>query len=204
MRGGLTLLVASCALALITFGCGGGESSPSTVAERPATTTAPARRQPQARDISQVDTKHGLAPNPWKEPRQSRLRKHPGYQLDHVVVREIKKGRGPRVRPNDIVLVDYIGADYRKRILFYDGWGAPPNGTAGVILAPEERWRGLVIGMTGMQPGGRRRILSPPRLSGTQGGHLEYNTVLLWDVVLRKILARGCSNSGTNCRSIAP
>jgi hypothetical protein len=199
VRGGLTALVAGFALALLTVGCGGGES---TVAERPATTAAPVEAPPPERGISQVETRRGLAPNPLRQP--ARVRRHPGFHVDRVVVRELKKGRGPRVRPHDIVLVDYIEADYRKGIIYNDGWGAPPLGTAGVILAPIQRWRGLVIGMKGMQPGGHRRILVPPRLAGIEPGHMEYGTVVLWDVVLRKILARGCSNEGQDCRSIAP
>ncbi|HEX7291269.1 MAG TPA: hypothetical protein VF250_09100 [Conexibacter sp.] len=204
MRGGLTTFVAGCALALFMVGCGGGESAPGTVAERPApTTTAPARRAPQERGLMQSDWVHRLAPNPWHKPTDETIGRHPGFQLDHVVVRELRKGTGPGVRPHDIVLIDYIEGDYRRGRIYNAAWGKPPNGTAGVILQPAERWRGLVIGMTGMRKGARRQILVPPRLAGTQPEHAEYHIVVLWDVVLRKILARGCTNDGVYCRSVA-
>jgi len=119
-------------------------------------------------------------------------------------VRDLKKGHGPAARVHDYVFMDYIEADYRRASKFYRSWGGPPYATAGVILAPAERWRGMVIGMKGMRPGGRRRILVPPRLAGIEPRHADYGTVIYWEVVLRKILARGCTNDGGRCRSVAP
>lgn len=158
MRGGLALLVACCALAALLAGCGGGQTSSHTEEAPPvaATTTQPAEDAPP-----RLDTVHGLAPNPLKEPAGWRLHPHPHAQLDHVVVRDLKKGHGPAARVHDYVFMDYIEADYRRGFKFYRSWGGPPYGTAGVILAPWERWRGMVIGMKGMRPGGHRRILVP-------------------------------------------
>jgi hypothetical protein len=201
VRGGLALLAASCALAALLAGCGGDQTSSHTVEAPPvaATTTQPAT----TREL-RLDTVHGLAPNPLKEPAGWRLRPHPHAQVADVVVRDLKKGRGPAARPHDYVYMDYIEADYRRGFKFYRSWGGPPYGTAGVILVPAERWRGMVIGMKGMRPGGHREILVPPRLAGIEPRHAEYGTVVYWDVVLRKILARGCNDAGTRCRSIAP
>jgi hypothetical protein len=181
-------------------GCGNESSTPDDA--RPVATSTQTQTPEPAEP--QLDTVHGLAPNPWKEPAGWRLRPHPHAQLDRVVVRDLKKGHGPAVRRHDYVFIDFIEADYRRAYKFNRSWGGGPYATAGVILTPAERWRGMVIGMRGMRPGGRRRILVPPRLAGIEPRHAEYGTVVYWDVVLRKILARGCAASGSPCRSIAP
>jgi len=137
-------------------------------------------------------------PLKWRQPT---VRPHPGYHVDHVVVRDIAKGRGPAVGHHDYVLMDYVEGDYRKGLIFYDAWNEP-GPVAGVILIRKERWRGLTIGMQGMRVGGRRQIIVPPRLGGIEGpGHMEYNAYLIFDVALRGIYARGCPDSGPPCRS---
>lgn len=190
MRGGLTSLAACLTLAALVSGCGGGASSrspPDTSASTPATTAStPAPPRPK------------LAPLRWRQPT---VKPHPGYHVDRVAVREIARGTGPKVGIHDYVLMDYVEGDYRKGTVFYDAWDEP-GPPAGVILARKERWRGLVIGMEGMRVGGRRRIVVPPRLGGTEGpGHLEYHAYLVFDVALRGIYARGCADDGEPCRS---
>ncbi len=118
-----------------------------------------------------------------------------------MVIREIKKGTGSAVWPHDYVLMSYIEGDYRTGEVFYDEWG-PPGPTAGVILVRRGRWRGLTIGMRGMRVGGRRQIVVPPRLGGTDGaGHADWRNYLIFDVALRGIYARGCDDNGQHCRS---
>jgi FKBP-type peptidyl-prolyl cis-trans isomerase len=126
---------------------------------------------------------------------------HPGYSVGHVVVRDIARGTGPRVGIHDYVLMDYVEGNYRMGGIFYDAWDeAGP--IAGVILAPRERWRGLTIGMEGMRVGGRRQIVVPPRLAGTDGpGHADWKRYLVFDVALRGIYARGCADDGEPCTS---
>jgi len=156
------------------------------------------------RSPPRFDIVHGLAPNPWREPAASSLRPHPHFRLDHVIVREIKKGRGPAVRVHDNVLLDFIEADYGRGTEFYESWSDGQHGASGVILNPSGSVRGLIAGIRGMRPGGRRKILAPPRLGGTWTGHADFGNVIYWDVVLRKIFARNCSPDGQHCRWIAP
>ena len=181
--------------ALATFvGCGGGESSRSpedaaaTSAATAPATTATTPEPPRLR----------VVPLRWRQPT---VEPHPGYSVDRVVVRDIKKGTGPAVWPHDYVLMDYIEGNYRTGRVFYDAWDEP-GPVAGVILARRERWRGFTIGMRGMRVGGRRQIIVPPRLGGIEGpGHAEYRAYLIFDVALRGIYARGCDDGGGNCRS---
>jgi hypothetical protein len=211
-------MAACLALATLTgAGCGGGESSkPPPSASANAPTTAPAQtqtqtqiqKQPQTQPVyaePRFDTEHGLAPNPWPEPAHWRLRPHPHYHVDRVVVREIKKGRGPAVRGHDMVFIDYIEADYARALKFNRAWrrgGQYP--TVSMVLAPTGSRRGLLAGMKGMRPGGRRQIVAPPRLGGTFTNHPDWHNFVYWDVVLRKILARECSADGRRCRFMAP
>lgn len=192
MRGGLATLAACLALAGLTIGCGGGESSrPSpdapargTATSASATTSAPARSR--------------LAPLRWRQPA---FKPHPGYRVDRVVVRDIARGSGPTVGVHDYVLMDYVEGDYRKGNVFYDAWDEP-GPVAGVILAPTDRYRGLAIGIRGMRVGGRRQVIVPPRLSGIDGtGHDDWRRFLIFDVALRGIYARGCADDGEPCRS---
>lgn len=201
------MLAVGCALAALMIGCGGGESSPSADTSHtppPARTQVQTQTQTTASTVEEpptLDTVHHVAPNPLKQPRG--VSPHRGFRLDHLVVRDLVKGHGPAARPHDYVYMDYIEADYRRGLEIYRAWGHGQFGTAGVILAPRERWRGMVKGVTGMRVGGHRRILVPPKLAGIEPGHMEYGTVVYWDVVLRKILARGCSDDGRRCRSVA-
>ena len=121
-----------------------------------------------------------------------------------MLVREIKRGRGPAVRAHDMVFIDYIEGNYRTGNGFNRSWAGGQYATTGAILTPRGSARGLLAGMKGMRPGARRQIVAPPRLGGLEQGHADYHVFIYWDVVLRKILARGCSADGKHCRSITP
>jgi hypothetical protein len=184
------------ALAALTTGCGGGESSraPSAAAADTAT-TEPATTATTA--TTPAPPRLRLVPLKWRQPT---VKPHPGYNVDRVVVRDIAKGTGPKVGVHDYVLMDYVQGDWARGRTIYDAWNEP-GPVAGVILAPIERWRGLVIGMRGMRVGGRRQIVVPPRLGGELSGHAETDTYLVWEVALRGIYARGCADDGEPCRS---
>jgi peptidylprolyl isomerase len=205
VKGGRWLVIACCALAMPLAGCGGESPPAARVAPTAATTPRPAPPALTAR--SPLGPKGGLeyisAPNPWKEPRDPRIRPHPGAQVERVIVHDVKRGTGPAVHPHDYVLVDYIEANYVTGEPFNIAWGGEPGPTAGVILTRVERWRGFVIGMTGMRVGGRRTIIVPRHLSGTETGHGEFRRIMYWDVVLRGLIARGCAPGGPPCRSLA-
>lgn len=214
MRGERSLsVVACCALAILIAGCGGGEESVQigTASQGAATApqTEPAQTQPKrARwDVNDpnidVHTGRRLAPNPWREPTQESIKPHPHAHVTHLIVRDIKQGRGrARVRPNDYVFMDFIVATYKTGRMFNRAWKHnKPYGTAGTILAWPDL-HGLVTGMRGMRAGGRRQIIVPARLSGgIEIDHPDYHRTTYWDVVLRGFYARGCARDGEPCRS---
>jgi len=206
VMGGRRSCIARCALTVTLAGCGSG-ASPSSHADRrappqTAAQTVATTPQPKPDPRSALDRNGRVvrfAPNRWRKPRKASIRPHPGFGTKRVLIHDVKRGRGPAVRPHDYVFVDFIEANYVTGETFNGTWRQNPLG--GVILATEERLRGLVIGMRGMRPGGRRTIIVPRNLSGIEPDHAEYRKIVYWDVVLRGYYARGCNPSAERCRS---
>lgn len=140
-----------------------------------------------------------LAPNRWQEPRPASIGPHPGFRTRRVVVDDVKVGSGRPVRPGDWVFADSVEVDYVAGAELNRSWRQSPIG--GQVLTPVERMRGLTIGMTGMRPGGRRTIIVPRNLSGTEPLHAYYRKIIYWDVVLRGYFAHGCDTTDGHCRS---
>ncbi len=188
------MLIVCCTLAAPLAGCG-SEPSPhpetATTAQTQPVTAAPRPRRPHFNGR--------LLPNPWKRPPRSSIRPHKGFQTARVIVHDVKRGHGSPIRVNDHVYMDFIEANYVTGSEFDWTWRQNPPG--GKILTPvDKRLRGLVIGMKGMRPGGRRRIIVPRNLTGIETDHAEFHKIIYWDVVLRGYFARGCRPEGESCR----
>lgn len=185
MIGGRSLLVASCTLAVLLAGCGGAS-------HRDASTEAAATVAQAERETEAPPPPPKLAPNPWRKP--GNLPPHPDAKVTRVIVRDLKKGSGPAVRPGDTVKVDYIEATYATGHRFMEAWGSRgPFSTSEVQLTPDVVMQGLIVGMRGMRPGGRRHILVPKRLSDVNDpdrAAYSYKKIVYYDVVLRAITAR--------------
>jgi len=157
-------------------GCGDSAPAPTTRASEARAT--PTRTQPSRRTA--------YAPNPWKEPPAPPP--HPGARIDRVIVHDVKLGRGLAVRPWDSVEADYIEANYTTGRKFLWGWGRGRSGD--FVLTPYVSMRGLIRGMTGMRPGGRRTIIVPRPLSDVNDPDrrgTSYRQIVYFDVVLRRI-----------------
>ncbi len=110
-----------------------------------------------------------------------------------MIVRDVKRGSGPAVRPGDSVMMDYIEATWTNGHEFMRAWGGEPWPTAEVGLTSPSVMQGLIDGMTGMRLGGRRRILVPRRLSDVHDpdrAAYSYKQIVYYDVVLRAITSR--------------
>jgi hypothetical protein len=106
-------------------------------------------------------------------------------------VREIKRGRGPAARPGDSVDADFIAANYTTGDKFLKAWRDEHYGTENMLLQVPNWMRGLVVGMTGMRPGGRRVIIVPRRLSDVDDPDrvgYSYRQIVYWDVVVRRVV----------------
>lgn len=93
------------------------------------------------------------------------------------MVREIRKGSGPVLRPNAKFYFRYVGVEYRSGKVFEARWAEPFVIQAfgnGELLVGQER------GMKGMRVGGRRELIIPERLGYNNGvGSLIYMTELV-------------------------
>jgi peptidylprolyl isomerase len=140
------LLALSLTAALAFAGCGGGgdSSDPSASASKATTTAgAPEGGKPK------VTVTSGPPPK-------------------RLVIKDLVEGSGRVARPGDIVLVQYVGVDYKTGKEFDASWdrGQPfpfQIGAGGVIPGWER-------GVVGMRVGGRRELIIPPDLAyGRQG-----------------------------------
>lgn len=132
------------------------------------------------------DKELGLVPNPWREPRG--IAPHPNARVDRVVVRELRRGRGPGLFANASVWVDFVEANYRTGRTLYRAWGAEPQPTERLEVAA--MMRGFQIGMRDMRVGGRRQIIVPPHLSDVDDPDRRgptYRQPVYFDVVLRHL-----------------
>jgi FKBP-type peptidyl-prolyl cis-trans isomerase len=192
MRGGRSLfIICCCLLAVMLAGC--GDDSTSTTASTIRTTSAQStseRRQTnkEAELEFRAQFERDFAPNPYREPKSPGA--HPNARVDRLIVRDIKQGKGSAVRPGDSVWADFIESNWTNGRKFYWAWGL--HRTGNLRLTRDSWMRGLILGMTGMRPGGRRVILVPRHLSDTEigdgdRGGRSYREIVYWDVVLRSI-----------------
>jgi peptidylprolyl isomerase len=119
-------------LALAVGGCGGGSDPSSGVAATVANAKGP-----------------GPA-----------IALHGGEPPKHLVVRDIRKGTGVKVRVGYEVAVRYVGANWIGQ-MYSNSWTypKPPNFLLGSHQIPEH---GFDEGIRGMRVGGRREIIMPP------------------------------------------
>lgn len=172
--------MACCALAAFAIGCGGGDSSgdrPATISSA-ATTTAstPARTE----ELSPDDPRT-FAPNPYPEPGTTAPHTEP---LRRLIVRDIKRGRGPALRGDEAVYVDIVKTFWRSGDKFLDEWGP---GKTGYLLVGTQA-PGMRRGMIGMRPGGRRTIAMPGSISDVHSPQGNSYVAAQVDLVLRKIM----------------
>jgi hypothetical protein len=87
-----------------------------------------------------------------------------------LLLREIKIGSGPVVRPGDRVVVFYIGVDYDTGKKVIETWPPEPALTTEIRHDKPVAWEESIVGM---RAGGRREVLIPARRAlGT--GALDY------------------------------
>ncbi len=84
-----------------------------------------------------------------------------GPPPEQLVVEDLVVGDGPSVFPDDEVTVHYVGVACSTGEQFDASWdrGTPVTVTLDQVI---EGWQ---LGLVGMQPGGRRLLVIPPRLA---------------------------------------
>ncbi|MGN6275124.1 MAG: FKBP-type peptidyl-prolyl cis-trans isomerase [Solirubrobacterales bacterium] len=85
-----------------------------------------------------------------------------------LVIKDLKKGKGPTAKAGDEVTVQYVGVDYKNGKEFDSSWSRNEPfpftlGSSSVIPGWEE-------GIEGMKLGGRRELIIPPELAYGSAG----------------------------------
>jgi peptidylprolyl isomerase len=159
--------------------CGGDDSSSGETAATPAATET---ATPQAGNVDEIAA--GITKNTGKEPKIVTPKGDPPSQL---VIKDIVKGKGPKAKPGDTLMMMYTGYSWSNGEKFDASWdrGQP---------LPFQLGAGMVIpgwdkGMVGMQKGGRRLLIIPPDQGyGPQGtGPIGPNETLIFAVDLKKL-----------------
>jgi len=178
---------------MLLVGCG-GEATPTTASSRSttaeqttATVSAAARAREEARlqRRAQVELERTFAANRWRRP--GAVPPHAHQPLEHLIVREVRRGRGPRLRGDENVYVNYVKTYWRSGRVFLVAWGPLRADYFSLLAQPS----GIRRGMIGMRPGGRRTIAIPERVADVHEpygrGGMEAANI---DVVLRGIVYR--------------
>lgn len=163
---------------VLLAGCGGGSASDATDASPSTSTLTPAQQAP----TDERDPYASLAPNPYREPGPTTPHTKP---LRRLIVRDIKRGRGPAVTGRDAVYVNYVKTYWRSGEKFLTAWG--PRRVDYLHLAGQAP--GVRRGMIGMRPGGRRTIGIPGAISDVHNpdGGMDFVAAQI-DIVLLKIV----------------
>jgi peptidylprolyl isomerase len=164
------LCSAAVLVALAIAGCG-SDSGSSTSASK-AQTTGSARRAPA---VLHYITREAKPRNPGP---------HPGARVDHLIVREIRRGRGPAIRAGDSGIFEFIATNWVTGERFEESWHRKrPFETQIERNVVIEGW---FQGIPGMRVGGRRQLIIPPALGFTTNP-LHQGDTTFFDVVLVEI-----------------
>jgi FKBP-type peptidyl-prolyl cis-trans isomerase len=84
----------------------------------------------------------------------------------HVVVRILKEGSGPAVKPGEHLVARYVGGNPKTKQV-QDFWSE--EDLYKFTLGENTLGKAWVIGMKGMRLGGRRELIVPSRLAYGEG-----------------------------------
>jgi peptidylprolyl isomerase len=164
-------MLCCCAVTLVVAGCGGSDSkkeSTTSATSTPAQTTTTAAVKPIANPYT-------TRPKPVA---------HPGAKIDHLIIKDVKKGTGAELHAGDTGIFDFIGSDYITGKPLDAAWHRKkgPFESAidhGVVI--DGWWQGI----PGMRVGGRRQLIVPPSLGFNNTGNPAVEGITSYfDVVL--------------------
>ena len=182
MRAKLTILTLALAIGAGVAACGeddepaSGSGAESAATPTPTETAAAAGIEALVQGVSDDTDAKPEVPAPQGEP------------PTELVIRDIVKGKGPKAKAGDTLLMQYVGVSWSNGQQFDASWDAgqpfPFQLGAGMVIP------GWDQGMVGMQEGGRRLLVIPPDLAyGEQGagGAIGPNETLVFVVDLVQI-----------------
>lgn len=88
-----------------------------------------------------------------------------------LVTKAVVEGSGPAVKSGDLLVVQYVGVNWRDGKEFDSSWGR--EAPVGLRLAETDLIKGWVQGLNGMKVGSRVLLVIPPSLGYGQAGQPE-------------------------------
>jgi peptidylprolyl isomerase len=88
-----------------------------------------------------------------------------GPPPEELIVKELAKGHGPKVKPSDEIKVQYVGLRWDGE-LFQSSWENGKFDPFTFKLDAHQVIRGWEKGIPGMRVGGRRELTIPPKYIG--------------------------------------
>jgi len=167
------LCSAAIVVALAIGGCGSGSGSSSSASKEQTTRSSTTAQR--GRVVLHYITREAKPRNPGP---------HPGAKVDHLIVRDIRIGRGPAIEAGDRGIFEFIATNWVTGRRLEEAWHRKrPFEThieKGVVI--DGWWQGI----PGMRVGGRRQIIIPPALGFTTNPVMR-NETTFFDVVLVEI-----------------
>jgi hypothetical protein len=172
------------AVALAVAGCGSDSGSSSS-----SSTTRSSRRQ-------QV-VLHYIT----REPKPRNPGPHPNARVDRLIIRDIRRGKGPAIRSGDSAIFEFIATNWITGAPLEESWHRPrPFETQiekNVVI--DGWWQGI----PGMRVGGRRQLIIPPSLGFTTNP-LHAGDTTFFDVVLVEIRPQRPTGLGGATQATSP
>jgi FKBP-type peptidyl-prolyl cis-trans isomerase len=164
------LCCAVIAVAIAVAGCG-SDSDSSTSASNGQTTSSTTPGQ----TVLHYITREAKPRNPGP---------HPNARVDHLIIRDIRKGQGRAIRAGDRGIFEFIASDWVTGRRLEEAWHRrrPFETQIEHNVVIDGWWQGI----PGMRTGGRRQIIIPPSLGFTTNPLLQ-NATTFFDVVLVEI-----------------
>ena len=162
----LPLCSAAVVVALAIAGCGSDSGSKTSASSTQSTTGTS-----QARVLHYI-TREAKPRNPGP---------HPGARVDHLIVRDIRRGVGPAIQSGDSGIFEFIATNWVTGRPLEESWHRrrPFETRIEHNVVIDGWWQGI----PGMRVGGRRQLIIPPSLGFTTNPELQGATTF-FDVVL--------------------
>jgi FKBP-type peptidyl-prolyl cis-trans isomerase len=179
----MRVLLCSAAIAVAIGIAGCGSDSDSSSGKNDTQTASSTTSQRPQRTLHYI-TREAKPRNPGP---------HPGARVDHLIVRDIRRGQGPAIQAGDSGSFDFISSDWVTGDPVDSSWrrNSPFETQIEKNVVIDGWWQGI----PGMRVGGRRQIIVPPALGFTTNPLLQSSTIF-FDVVLIEIRPQRPSGLG--------
>jgi FKBP-type peptidyl-prolyl cis-trans isomerase len=174
------------AVALAVAGCGSDSGSSSS--SNGGTT----RRSQRQQVVLHYITREAKPRNPGP---------HPNARVNHLIVRDIRIGRGPAIRVGDSAIFEFIASNWITGAPLEEAWHRrrPFETQVEKNVVIDGWWQGI----PGMRVGGRRQLIIPPTLGFTTNP-VHAGDTTFFDVVLVEIRPQRPTGLGGGTQATAP